>query len=190
MLLRCNAIRPEAGALSRRSMDAYSGDVAVQLPRDAALLFIGERVDMRIQREFLLVALLGVMTVGAVRSATPAGRIRVEGEPGVQLRIRASGDGNVSLVSAATVYSRQGANVDVLTPAEFAIKPGGTYYVRFDAADSTATIDVSADGGPRYGFGSLGSRYIGVSVVCGSTRGSQVHPLPRGTSLADRSCPE
>jgi hypothetical protein len=145
---------------------------------------------MRMQPRFLVVAVLGVMTLSAVWTTTRPGRIRVEGEPGVPLRIRASGDGNVSLVSAAAVYSRQGMDVDVLTPAEFAIKRGGSHYARFDAADSSATILVSAEGIMRFGLGSVGSRYKGVSVVCGSPRESGVHPLPRGASLTDRSCPE
>lgn len=189
MLRRCNAIRPR---LEPFRAAVLARTLQMSLPQFLATLHScsSGRGPMRIQRGFLLVAMLGALTVSAVSSATPPGRIRVEGEPGVQLRIRASGDGNVSLVSAAAVYSRQGANVDVLAPAEFAIKPGGTYYARFDAADSTATILVAAEGGPRFGFGSLGSRYTGVTVVCGSPRGSEVHPLPRGTSLADRSCPE
>lgn len=141
-------------------------------------------------RTGFLAGALGVLLVGVMSSAPVPGRIRVEGEPGMKLRIRATGDGNVSLVSAAAIYETQGGSVDVLAPATFAIKPGGSYYVRFDAADSSNIIRVSAVGGNRFGFGSLGSRYKGVSVVCGSLHGSSVHPLPPGTSLADRSCPD
>ena len=144
---------------------------------------------MRIQRSVLVAAILGIFMVTAVRSMTLPGRIRVDAEKGTQLRIRASGD-NVTLVSAARIYGRDSVSVDILAPAEFAIKPHSRYYVRFDAADSTTTINVSARGGLAFGFVKVGSRYRGVSVVCGSPGESQVHPLPLGTSLADRSCPE
>ena len=144
---------------------------------------------MRIQRGVVVAAILGALVVTVAVSATTTGRIRVEGETGVPLRIHASIE-NVTLLSAARVYRRDSASVDVLAPAEFAIKPRSNYYARFDATDSTATINMSAVGGLRFGFGELGSRYKGVSVVCGSPRESQVHPLPNGASLADRSCPE
>jgi len=142
------------------------------------------------RRTVLLAGTLSVLLIGVMAGAAAPGRITVEGEPGAKLRIRATSDSNVSLVSAAAVYSRQEGSIELLAPAEFAIKPGTRYYVRFDAADSSKVIRVSAAGGTRFGFGSLGSAYKAVSVVCGSPRGSSVHPLPPGTSLANRACPE
>lgn len=142
------------------------------------------------KRAVLLAAALGATIVGVLSSTRVEGRITVKGEPGVALRIRATVDSNVTLVSAAETHKRSDGGVDVLTPAVFAIKPGGSYYARFDAADSSNVILLSAVGGRRFGFWELGSRYKGVSVVCGSQRGSGVHPLRPGASLADRSCPE
>jgi len=145
---------------------------------------------MPMPRNVVLAGALGVLLIGVSAGAPAAGRITVEGEPAVKLRIHVTSDSNVSLVSAAAIYARHDGSADVLAPAEFAIKPGAAYYVRFDAVDSSNVIHVSAKGGTPFGFGSLGSAYKSVSVICGSPRGSSVHPLPAGASLTYRACPE